>query len=466
MAVSNPRGLIALNRFGLGRRIGEALPSDPEAWIGRQIDPRIKRGLAAGNDVSRQRVLDWFDNFPRRGADEAANMAARQATRKRTRGLYIEDVGARTRQAIASDAPVFERLVHFWSNHFAVSIEKGPVLGLAGPLEQEAIRPNVLGSFRELLLAAEQHPAMLVYLDQAQSIGPSSMLARRVQRRSLGLNENLAREILELHTLGVNGGYDQTDVTELARALTGWTIAGIGPERLRQLTTRNAPAGAFVFVPQMHEDGPRTVLGKRYAQDGAAQGRAILGDLAIHPATARFIAAKLVRHFVSDEPPPSILQEVTAAFLRTDGDLPSVYRALFSHPEAWRDNPRKFRTPQLWALATYRALDVQANGMPNLQDRIIASIFNELAQPVWRPGSPAGFADTAQFWASPDALFRRVEIAARISGARPITRDPRRLAEALFGEALSAGTIDTLAGAESYSQGLSLLLVAPEMQKV
>ena len=222
-------------------------------------------------------------------------------------------VAARTSAALVTPAPFVERMVHFWANHFAVSADKLTVIGLAGLLEFEAIRPHVLGSFRDLLRAVEQHPAMLLYLDQAQSIGPNSrggQLAERFGRQRRGLNENLAREVLELHTLGVDGGYDQADVTELARALTGWTVSGLARGPVRRLVGDSGPPGSFLFADIIHEPGTRTLLGRSWAQPGEGQARTILDALAIHPATARHLAVKLARHFAGDDPPPAMVERL------------------------------------------------------------------------------------------------------------------------------------------------------------
>jgi uncharacterized protein (DUF1800 family) len=242
------------------------------------------------------------------------------------RPIYIDEAHARFAHAVGTERPFLERLTQFWTNHFAVSIDKIVVLGLAGAFEREAIRPNVTGNFTGLLLAVEKHPAMLLYLDNQTSIGPHSRAAQFVahrSRRKLDINENLAREILELHTLGVNGGYTQADVTEFARVLTGWTARPM----------MNAPGGGaagFAFVAARHEPGARTLLGKTYAEDGMAQGEAVLRDLAAHPATAQFVATKLARHFIADEPPPEAVARIARAFRDSDGHLPTVYGALLA----------------------------------------------------------------------------------------------------------------------------------------
>ncbi len=252
------------------------------------------------------------------------------------RPLYVDEATARLSQAVQTDRPFVERLTHFWTNHFAVSIDKVAVLGIAGAFEREAIRPNVLGNFTDLLLAVERHPAMLLYLDNHLSVGLNSRAAQAVGRRrsksnvprQLGLNENLAREILELHTLGVNGGYTQQDVTTFAEVITGWSIGGDSGRAPKRLRGDDGEPGKFLFRPTIHEPGAKTVLGKRYAESDEKQGEAVLRDVAKMPATATFIATKLARHFIADDPPPGAVEALAKSFTKSRGDLPSVYRTL------------------------------------------------------------------------------------------------------------------------------------------
>jgi uncharacterized protein (DUF1800 family) len=456
---------IALNRFGLGGRKGEAPPADPKRWLLDQFalfEPRPAVVAALpGSSTLITMFRDARDNQreAKREADAAGgqlpDIAPELRPYRALRDAYGQAAGVRTNLALTTPAPFVERLVHFWANHFAVSIDKLVTLGQAGAFEFEAIRPNVLGKFSDLLLAVERHPAMLLYLDQAQSVGPDSMLGQIAARRGnkRGLNENLAREILELHTLGVRSGYGQEDVTELARALTGWSVGGLAQQPLLR-----GPGPGYWFAAPIHQPGDRLVLGKRYGQSGEAQGEAILRDLAGHPATARHIATKLARHFGGDEPPAALVTRLEQAFLKSGGDLPTVYRALIEAPEAW-NGPTKFRTPWDWTLAALRAVGTQQ--LPALMN---ASTFNQLGQPIWRPGSPAGWDDTAPSWAGPDALYRRVEVAERIA-ARAGPLDARTLAEQLFPSALSEPTRKALAGAESPTQALALLLASPEMMR-
>ncbi len=346
--------------------------------------------------------------------------------------------------------------MHFWANHFAVSIEKPAIADLAGAFEFEAIRPNILGNFKDLLFAVEQHPAMLLYLDQAKSIGPNSKAGSRSAEKQpdkkRGLNENLAREILELHTLGVRSGYTQADVTEFARALTGWSIAGMGKDK-----AVSADKNGFVFRPQLHEPGERNMMGKTYSQSGKAQAEAILTDLAHSQATATHLATKLARHFVNDTPSESLVSKLTQAYMSSNGDLSKVYRALIDAPESWLAAPAKFKTPWEWLISSLRGL-----GRQNLDNIKIAQILNQLGQQTWKPGSPAGFDDIAATWAAPNALLRRVELAQRLVAPLGDKLDARVLADKVLLGAVSDQTKTAISRSESASTGLALLLVSPE----
>jgi uncharacterized protein (DUF1800 family) len=457
---------IALNRFGLGARPDEPAPADPQRWLLSQLD-QYDALPAPWQPVSRTPALVdvWLaQQRAVRQAPEGQRAGIREAYLRKGREEYVAAAGARATSALQTPSPFVERLVHFWSNHFAISVEKPAVLQLAGAYEVDAIRPHVLGRFDQLLLAAVRHPAMLVYLDQAQSVGPDSLAAQRAAdrdpQRRRGLNENLAREVLELHTLGARGGYSQADVTEFARALTGWSLAGAAGDRRGAGGRDDAetqPDG-FRFRPALHEPGTRTVLGRTHADEGEAQAVAILRDVAVAPATARHIAMKLARHFVADEPPPALVDRLTVAFQSSDGDLPTVYRALIAAPEAWNGGPGKFKTPWDWTLSSLRAL-----GHRELKSTQGAPMLTQLGQPVWRPGSPAGYDDIAASWAAPDALVRRVALAQRFAAQSGSGVDARALAPRLLpGDALSAGTASALARAESGSTAVALLLVSPE----
>jgi uncharacterized protein (DUF1800 family) len=305
---------------------------------------------------------------------------------------------------------------------------------------------------------------MLLYLDQAVSVGPNSMAGRfaanrpRANGQKLGLNENLAREIMELHTLGVRTGYTQTDVTEFARALTGWTVSGIGRGPGARLAGTDGPPGEFVFAERIHEPGERTIVGRKYPEGGEKQAQSVLDALATSPATAEHVATKLARHFAGDAPPPTLVARLKASYLRTGGDLPSLYKMLIDSPECWVAGPIKFKSPWEWTVSTGRAL-----GMKQMLPLAAVGLLNQLGQPTWKPGSPAGYDDIAASWAGPDALVRRVEAAERFATRAGAAIDARALAPKLFPGALTPATEAALARAESPGQGLALLLVSPEM---
>ena len=357
---------------------------------------------------------------------------------------------ARLQRAVLADCGFSERLVAFWSNHFCISANKGELARIwAGSFEREAIRPHVLGRFADMLKAVEQHPAMLFFLDNQQSLGPDS---RAGINRKRGLNENLAREIMELHTLGVGGGYTQDDVTSLARIITGWTFVG----RQGILGT----PGSFVFNANAHQPGPQALLGKTYEADGVAQGEAALADIARHPSTAKFIATKFARHFVADDPPPALVARLQDTFTRTDGDLKALTLALVDSDEAWAAPLTKVRSPYEFLVATGRLLA----RVPD-DAGIYLGGLNVLGQPLWSPAGPNGFPDTNAAWAAPEGMKLRLDIAAQVASRVGNTLDPRDLLEFAFADAASADTRQTIEHAESRQQALALLLMSPEFQR-
>jgi len=501
---------IALNRFGLGARPDESAPSDPKVWLKRQIEAFEPKPAAFAMVPTREKVAGELADYveqqrqlrqaglgrrrqaaapiaatpppppgmapqnmmqsgtPEPGAkpDTAGDplKAARRFIGGQVRDDYATAVGARVTAALVSPTPFAERLAHFWGNHFAVSADKLQVIGLSGLLEFEAIRPHMMGKFGDMLNAVERHPAMLLYLDQAVSIGPNSAAGRFIANRprangqKAGINENLAREIMELHTLGVRTGYTQADVTEFARALTGWTVSGIGRGPGARMAGTDGTPGDFVFAERLHEPGERTIVGKRYPDGGEKQAQAVLDTLATSPATAEHIATKLARHFAGDTPPPALVARLKASFVKTGGDLPSLYRVLIDSPECWVPGTVKFKSPWEWTVSTGRAL-----GMKQMLPLAAVGLLNQLGQPTWKPGSPAGYDDIAASWAGPDALVRRVEAAERFATRAGATIDARSLAPKLFPGTLTPATEQALARAESPGQGLALLLVSPEM---
>ncbi len=456
---------IALNRFGLGACPGDDQPMEARRWLLEQfrdfeIRPAGMATLAdAGIVVQRyraqQRALKQAAGAAP-GTLEASLKPIREAYMQTTRALYRDAVQARAQSALTTAAPFVERMVHFWSNHFCISTDNPELAAYAGSFERDAIRPHVLGRFSDMLLAVEQHPAMLIYLNQIASIGPDSPAALKAEQREpgrrLGLNENLGREIMELHTLGVRSGYSQADVTEFARALTGWTIDGLGRGH-----DREGDPDAFAFRPMQHEPGPRRVMGHTYDQAGEDQATAVLLDLARSPATASHVATKLGRHFAGDTPPPRLVARLAQEFERSGGDLPSLYRVLILSPEPWAATPLKFKTPWEWTISALRGMDQTGPGQLQL-----AGVQSALGQPVWKPGSPAGWDDTAASWAAPDALLRRVEFASRLAAPFGDHIDARAIGARVMPASLSEATAEQVRRSESPASALALLLVSPD----
>jgi uncharacterized protein (DUF1800 family) len=364
--------------------------------------------------------------------------------------LFRAEALARLRQQITAPVGFVERLVTFWSNHFCVSRSKSPfVFVAAGPFEREAIRPHVLGRFGDMLKAVEQHPAMLAYLDNQQSIGPNSVAGRN---RNKGLNENLAREILELHTLGVGGGYTQTDVTNLARMITGWTFAG--------REGRLGEPGTFTFVANWHEPGSQTLLGTTYAESDIRQGEAALATIAHHPATASHIATKLVRHFVADEPPPALVESLARVFRDSGGDLKAVSTALIDDDRCWQPAMTKVRTPYEFLIAAARAL----GHVPEDPGPVLGALI-AMGMALWQPPGPNGFPDIAAAWASPEGMKLRLDVAAQIGQRVKDIGDPLSVLDTVAGVTASVETRQAVARAESRPQALAILLMSPEFQR-
>jgi uncharacterized protein (DUF1800 family) len=469
---------IAVLRFGLGARPGDfaAAASDPRSWLTAQLKGAVQLAgttpLAPSEQIFTELLAARDERQEMRRAAAAQSAADAKEKFNPVRNAYLPhyraQVLARAQSAALTARPFAERLVHFWTNHFAVSADKGADFGVAGTLENEAIRPHANGRFVDLLTAVEQHPAMIGFLDNQYSVGKDSELAQRAAqraarsravaadkpRREFGINENLAREILELHTLGVNGGYTQRDVTSFAQIITGWSIGG-GKGRLAGGTP-----GRFYFRDNLHEPGAKTFLGKTYYEEGQRQGEAALADLSRSPATARFIATKLVRHFIADEPPPAAVERVARAFLKSGGDLPRVYAALTEAPEAWDAEMRKFKTPEDFVFSTLRALNVS----PRQPEEVLRS-FDLLGQRQYTPGSPAGWPDTAKSWDGSDALMHRVLWASRVAGRYEQGIDPVDLATASLGAYVRPETATALKRAASGTQALALLLMSPEFQR-
>jgi len=506
---------IAANRFGLGARPRDAaaIGSDPKGWLEEQVASAKRSTPAQANPPESAQVLQKLRDLEvvrqvaaqaRANSAQPAPQPAGQPKKAATAGSgaapaspgigadaikqfgqfsrehYIDQVNDRHRRAIESEQPFIERLVQFWSNHFAVSADKALVAPLVGLYEQEAIRPHVTGNFNALLLAVERHPAMNIYLDNTTSMGANSTAASlaRSRGRELGLNENLAREILELHTLGVDGGYTQHDVTEFAKVITGWSIGGaVGPgargavkpanggnaQRARSPFGDGGKPGEFYFRTAMHEPGDKVVLGKTYKESGVAEGEQVLATLARSAATAKHLATKLARHFVADDPPAALVARLADTYLKHDGELAPVYRELIRADESWRQPLAKYKTPNDFVISTFRALDHVPD---NLQQ--ITGFLNELGQRPFTPGSPAGWPDTAASWDGGDALLKRIEwsgaVGKRVGGMAGKGLDVAQLASSVMGP-VSDATLAGIRGAADSGQAFALLISAPEFQR-
>ncbi|HXW72837.1 MAG TPA: DUF1800 family protein [Methylocella sp.] len=465
--------LVALNRFGLGAKPGDlsvAAP-DPRGFLKEEISQKDV-ALLSGDLPSSSKALQMMFADQARKREERARMAAAETPTAGVAAggtmvsetaaaspeakppqepnleqkLFRAEAMARFKKQCEAKAGFVERLVAFWSNHFAVSAAKGPFLRVAaGPFEREAIRPSVLGRYEDMLRAVESHPAMLHYLDNQQSIGPNSPAGRN---RGRGLNENLAREILELHTLGVNAGYAQDDVKSLAKILTGWTTAG--PEG------RMGEPGTFVFVPNWHEPGAQVLLSRDYAQQGVAQGESALSDLARHPATATHIATKLARHFISDDPPPAVTEKLAGVFRETDGDLRAVSLCLIDDDSAWQLPLAKIRTPAEFLIAISRATGYFPSGPGPL-----IGALNTLGMPLWQPPGPNGFADT-EVWASPEGMKLRLDLAMQIAQRIRDAGHPLSVLDTIAGLVASPETREAVSHAESRPQALAILFMSPK----
>ncbi len=394
--MSTVDAFIAANRFGLGARPGELadIARDPRGWIASQIStsPSIPDALA--DMPPSHETLVMIHEARVQGPKQLRKIA-----RRKFRRIMIGEIIARTLAMVQSEHSFRERLVLFWSNHFTVSATRFSVGPMAGAYEREAIRPHIFGRFEDMLLAVAHHPVMLAYLDNARSIGPNSKIGIRSRR---GINENLAREILELHTLGVNGGYTQNDVTEFARILTGWAHGGI--RNRRSIRFLGPIHGNFEFRHRAHEPGPKTLLGERYAENCEKEGIKALKDLARHPATARFIATKLARHFIADDPPGDAIATLARVFRDSDGNLSEVSRELIGLDKVWTTPLPKIKTPYELIVSTLRAVDFQ-----NFPARGLAGSLRQLGHFPFRAPSPAGWPDRAQGWISPESLIRRIE---------------------------------------------------------
>lgn len=418
-------------RFGLGRRCSDPVQSDPATWLLDQLHqpdpaqfadpPTTAKGLTA--------LREDRETKPPPGQSRAGM-------------LFNEQAAAQLANAVTTPAPFRERLVWFWTNHFVISRRRGECAAVAAAFVEEAIRPHVAGRFGDMVLAVMRHPAMLLYLDNASSFGPGSPIGQKTHR---GLNENLARECLELHTVSPLAGYTQADVIAFAKILTGWSV-----------DLKADPPG-FRYRPFAHEPGTQIILQRQFPPDEAG-GIAALAFLADHPATHRFLAAKLVRHFVADDPPPDAVRTIEAVLRETHGDLGAASAALVALDAAWVPNT-KLRTPMDYVVSCVRALDISPGQLPNM-----VGALGGLGQPLWAAPAPNGWSDRAIDWASPEAMLRRIDWASGFAG-RVGTRDVIEVSDATLGPLLRPETRDAIRRAGSRRDAMTLLLTSPEFQR-
>ena len=474
------KAVLALNRFGMGPRPGsvEAIAADPrEALLAELAQPpaypaaasalpssaRAYRTVFEANAKRQSKVVlakraaeqakqqqmagasPGMTETPAHGEGDAALKAAAEAVPDPGRQIYLDEARLRTEAALTATIGFTERLVWFWSNHFCISADK--IRSMCGAYEREAIRPHVLGRFADLLLAVEGHPAMLFYLDNLASMGANSVAGIN---RSRGLNENLARETMELHTLGVRTGYIQDDVIGLSNAYTGWTLLppADNPEH----------GGEFSFNPRLHEPGAQKVLGKTYEDDGVGQARAVLADLAIHPATATHVANRLATYFIADAPPPALVERMAKSFIDSSGDLKEVARTMVVSDEAWTAPPAKLKRPSEWVVGM-----VRASGFTQVDAQRYTGGQALLGEPLWRPTSPKGFPDDEASWI--DGMGRRLDVANNYAERVAGKVDPDEIIGSVLASVVSPEVSEAVGRAESRQQALALLFMSANFQR-
>ena len=444
MAKKTELATIAVNRFGLGARGSELSDAqlEPREWLLRQlVSPVFDKTL--GDTKSAFNVI----------SDIRAYKQRRQQTN--SRGPKVDEAIIRPyKQRLMIDSlelsvetkiPFAFRLLDFFSNHFSVSTSSQSLSILAPTLERDAIAPNLFGKFEDLLIAVEQHPATLIYLNNEKSVGPNSPMGKKVR----GLNENLAREIFELHTLGAGGDFSLDDIRQLAMAISGWSVSDV----------HETEFSGFKFREKYHEPGSKHILGKSYRDDGVSQGEAILVDLARHKKTAEFISYKLAQHLIADNPPGELVTAMRDTWIRTEGDLKAVITTMIRHPQSWKSEAQKYKTPREFVISACRAvndLDTVDEGMLDIALRGLGF----MGQKPFGAGSPAGYSQLNRAWMGSDALMKRIDWVNLLSKKTPATVSD--VAERTFASLLSSRTAKSLAGAESRTQGLAMLLLSPE----
>ena len=444
---------IAVHRFGLGGRPGEIeqAGADPKAWLAAQIATAAEQPVApdgsafadSGTLVRQEQAM-----IAQRRAIKAGDATAQKQLAGGRLKIFTDEMAGRFKLGFTTARPFAEHLVWFWTNHFTVSTTAGRTVNFVGAFEREAIRPYIADKFENMLLAVASHPAMLVYLNNNASIGPESPAGRLSGK---GRNENLGRELMELYSLGVDGGYSQADVIALANILTGW---GLDPR---------APSG-FGFFPNRHERGAQMLRGKNYSPD-LGGGIQAVRDLAHDPHTARHIVTKFATYFIADEPTPQTVARLEAAFNKTNGDLKALAIAAVEDDAAWTPKPAKMRSPVEYVTAGYRLLGLPKDDGDGQQTRAAMASARAMGEFPMTASSPKGWPLTSDAWSGPDAVLTRIEWAKQIGGRTPNDFNAARTAEQGLGPLVTPATKTAMARAETQGDALALLISSPEFQR-
>ncbi|MEL6262654.1 MAG: DUF1800 domain-containing protein [Cyanobacteria bacterium J06626_6] len=446
-----------LDRLGFGPRPGDRQRVESagvEAYIEQQLNPPgTVEPAALASRLSNFSMLELSPTaiFERHATPRQPTDEQRRKANERQDQIARETQEARLLRSLESAYQLQEVMVDFWFNHFNVFAGKALTRLWFGSYEQAAIRPHVLGKFRDLLGATAKHPAMLSYLDNWLNTDPGSEAAKG---RFKGLNENYARELMELHTLGVNGGYSQADVESLARIFTGWSLVHHQQAAIDE--------SGFVFVENRHDASDKVLLDTTIASGGVAEGEAALDLLSQHPATARHISYKLAQYFVADTPPPSLVDRLASRFTQTDGDIREVLSTLFSEGEFWdtAHYQRKFKTPYQYVLSMSRAIGLTDPKEDQLNP--LSGAMKQLNMPLYNCRMPDGYAQVESAWLSPDSMLRRVSLAiSYVNQRKDLIPAPDVLLETL-GNPFSASSLATIRQSPEPTQA-ALILGSPEM---
>lgn len=452
------QAVIATNRFGLGAKPNELnqAAKDPKGWLINQLNTTptltFNNNLPSSNEIfeTLAELKAFKKNLKKNDAKGNASVVskAEQNTlknfQKYPRNTYQALSSDTLNQAIQSDNSLNWRLLDFFSNHFSVTAKGQVMTALAPTLEREAIAPNLLGTFESMLLAVTQHPAMLIYLNNERSFGPASKLGKRGK----GLNENLAREILELHTLGVNGGYTQQDVTELAKGITGWGVYNALKDK----------RSGFYYRDTGHEPNSRTLLGNTFKNDGIKQGESMLKFLAHHPSTAKHICFKLARHFIADEPSEALIEKMVKRWKSSNGNIKDVVIEMINAEESWSEQSAKFKSPREFVISTFRGASQK-----KLKNKQLLYALAVLGQKPFYAGSPAGYGDYQQDWNGANAIMSRIELSAQYAARRKPNAE--NVLMNTLNVSASELTYNSVIRAESRKQAFTLLLMSPEFQR-